>query len=485
MAGEEELSLKIWVDKAQNKVLFAEAGEEFVDILLSFLTLPLGTIVRLLSKPSDALQLKLGSLTTLYECVSALQTKHFWTEAGKVMLLNPSNSAGAQCQKLKINIDDTARSKYFFCLNSIYSGHGGNLVVSTFEHSKCTCGNLMDRQKELVASDVRLQDSTSGVFVTETASFIITDDLQIMPNLLGTTLALLSNHGKTDMNVLEERTLKVRVEEVLNLLRWSLLSKTPLTNLVREGPYSCNLAKSDTGRYLPRLSDSINTDCRRMTVKVMVQKSNKKALFAQVEEDFVDFLFSFLTIPLGSVVYLLGGKCSFWSINNLYKSISSLDVKRHIKSQDLKDMLLEPMLAQKFLCKNQILPIREVRPPPLYVVFDSQELSMTDKGSNRCGQVTYSDPKDPTGGTTVVGGFVKGPATFMVTDDFVVTPFSSHSVISALKRLNIPLCDVKEQEVSIGTEEALGLLKASLDSTSALTDGLSLMLQKPKQEKNP
>ncbi|KAK2972223.1 hypothetical protein RJ640_014281 [Escallonia rubra] len=475
MAGGEELTLKIWVDKAQNKVLFAEAGEEFVDILLSFLTLPLGTIVRLLSKPSDALQLKLGSLTTLYESVSALQTKHFWTEAGKVMLLNPRNSAAAQCQKLKINIDDTARSKYFMCPDRLNYGHGGSYLVSTFEDSKCTCGNLMNTQKELVASDVRLQNSTSGVFVTETASFIITDDLQIMPNLLGTTVALLSNHGKTDMNVLEERTLKVRVEEVLNLLRWSLLSKTPLTNLVREGPYSCNIPKSDTGKYLPRLSDSLNTDCRRMTVKVMVQKSNKKALFAQVEEDFVDFLFSFLTIPLGSVVYLLGGKCSFWSISNLYKSISSLDVKRNFKSQDLKDMLLEPMLAQNFLCKNQILPIREVSPPPLYFVSDFQELSMTGK---RSGQVTYSDPKDPTGGTTVVGGFVKGPATFMVTDDFVVTPFSSHSVISALKRLDIPLCDVKEQE-------ALGLLKASLDSTSALTDVLSLMLQKPKQEKNP
>ncbi|KAK3031359.1 hypothetical protein RJ639_036067 [Escallonia herrerae] len=426
--------------------------------------------------PSDSSQLKFGSLTTLYQSVSALQTKHFWTKVGKDMLLNPKNSAAAQCQKLKIDIDDTARTKYFMCPDRLDYKHFGSHLLSTLEDLKCTCGSLMNTQMELVASDVRLQESTSGVFVTETASFIITDDLQIMPNLLGTTVALFSDHGKTDMNVLEERTLKVRVEEVLNLLRWSLLSKTPLTNLVREGPYSCNIAKSDTGRYLPRLSDSINTDCRRMTVKVMVQKSNKKALFAQVEEDFVDFLFSFLTIPLGSVVYLLGGKCSLWSINNLYKSISSLDVERHIKSQDLKDMLLEPLLAQKFLCKNQILPIREASPPPLYYHFESRDLSMAHTGSMRCSQVTYT--KDPTGGTTVVGGFVKGPATFMVTDDFVVTPFSSLSVISALKRLNIPLGDVKEQE-------ALGLLKASLDSTSALTDVLSLMLQKPKQEKNP
>ncbi|KAK2966152.1 hypothetical protein RJ640_018405 [Escallonia rubra] len=489
MAGGEELTLKILVDKAQNKVLFAEAGEEFVDILLSFLTPPLGTIVRLLSMPSNSSQLKFGSLTTLYQSVSALQTEHFWTKVGKDMLLYPRNSAAAQCQQLKIDIDDTARTKYFMCPDRLENKHSGSRLLSTLEDLKCTCGSLMNTQIKLVASAVRLQDSTSGVFVTEKASFIITDDLQIMPNLLGTTVALLSTHGKTDMNVLEERTLKVGVEEVLNLLRGSLLSKTPLTDLVRQGPFSCDIVKSDTGKYLPPTTDSINTNCRRMTVKVLVQKSTKKALHAQVEEDFVDFLFSFLTIPLGSVVSLLGGECSFWSISNLYKSILSLDVERHIKSQDLKDMLLEPMLAQNFLCENQILPIREVEAPPLFYVFDYLFPYLTDKPINRscvpCSEVTYIDPKNPTGGTTVVGGFIKGPATFMVTDDLTVTPFSSLSIISALNRLNIPLGDVEEREVSIGMEEALGLLKASLESTSALTDGLSLMLQKPKQEKNP
>ncbi|KAK2966150.1 hypothetical protein RJ640_018403 [Escallonia rubra] len=474
MAGGEELNLKILVDKTQNKVLFAEAGAEFVDILLSFLTLPLGTIVRLLSKASDSLQLKLGSLTTLYESVSGLQMKHFWTEVGKVMLLNPRNSAVAQCQKLKINIDDTEQTKYFICGAAICKIY---CRLSPFKDSKCICGDLMNTEMRLFASDVRLQDSNS-VFVTETASFLITDDLQIMPNLVGTTVALVSSHSKTDINVLEERTWKVGVEEVLNLLRWSLLSKTPLTDLVLLGPSSCNIVKSDTGKCLPRPSGRINTDCRRMTVKVVVQKSNKKVLLAQGEEDFVDFLFSFLTIPLGSVVSLLGGQCSLWSINNLYKSIRSLDAERHIKSQDLKDMVLEPMLAQNFLCKNQILPIREVEAPPLYWNIGSRPYLRDKPIGLGCSQVTCIDPKNPTGGTTIVGGFIKGPATFMVTDDLTVTPFSSLSIISALKRLNIPLGDVEERE-------ALGILKASLESTSALTDGLSLVLQKPKQEKNP
>ncbi|KAG9136972.1 hypothetical protein Leryth_013819 [Lithospermum erythrorhizon] len=47
---ETKLSLKFMVDNKSKKVIFAEAGSEFVDVLLSFLTLPLGTIIRQLNK---------------------------------------------------------------------------------------------------------------------------------------------------------------------------------------------------------------------------------------------------------------------------------------------------------------------------------------------------------------------------------------------------------------------------------------------------
>jgi hypothetical protein len=49
----ERVSLKVIVDRERNKVLYAEAGKDFVDALLSFLTLPLGTIARLVAKQSN------------------------------------------------------------------------------------------------------------------------------------------------------------------------------------------------------------------------------------------------------------------------------------------------------------------------------------------------------------------------------------------------------------------------------------------------
>ena len=36
--------MKVFMDKRKEKLIFAQADEDFVDILLSFLTLPLGTI---------------------------------------------------------------------------------------------------------------------------------------------------------------------------------------------------------------------------------------------------------------------------------------------------------------------------------------------------------------------------------------------------------------------------------------------------------
>lgn len=50
---EPTIDVKLFVDKEKKKVLFAESDKDFVDVLFSWLTLPLGTIVRLLSKQSQ------------------------------------------------------------------------------------------------------------------------------------------------------------------------------------------------------------------------------------------------------------------------------------------------------------------------------------------------------------------------------------------------------------------------------------------------
>ncbi|KAI5429757.1 hypothetical protein KIW84_034373 [Lathyrus oleraceus] len=89
------------------KVVYAESGNDFVDVLLSFLTLPLGTIARLVAEESNIEAVEFGSLSKLYQSVSDLDEKYLWNQTCKQMLLKPRNPMEAYCKKMKLNIDQS------------------------------------------------------------------------------------------------------------------------------------------------------------------------------------------------------------------------------------------------------------------------------------------------------------------------------------------------------------------------------------------
>lgn len=64
--------LRVLVDKERNRVLYAESGKDFVDVLFGFFTLPLGTIARLVAENSNIEAVKFGSISSLYESISNL-----------------------------------------------------------------------------------------------------------------------------------------------------------------------------------------------------------------------------------------------------------------------------------------------------------------------------------------------------------------------------------------------------------------------------
>lgn len=77
---EVKFSLKVVMNKEENKVLFAEVDSSLAEVLLSFLTLPLGTIVRLLVKHYANEPPSIGSLNTLYQGLVNLDSSNFWTD---------------------------------------------------------------------------------------------------------------------------------------------------------------------------------------------------------------------------------------------------------------------------------------------------------------------------------------------------------------------------------------------------------------------
>ncbi|KVG91777.1 Protein of unknown function DUF674, partial [Cynara cardunculus var. scolymus] len=330
--------------------MFAEAEEDFVEILFSFFTLPLGTIARLSHTLADSQSTKVGSLTSLYESVVNLNDQHFSNKHSKDALVIPNNSSVSVLRKLKINLDDT----------------------------------------KPVSNTTVVGSQDDAVFVKKKTSFIITDDLNVVPVLLDSSI------------------------ELLNSLGWSLLTKSPLTNLVLPRSKSCSCSSSclcccsySSSIANSTLSNSTSiskNSGQSQTIKLLVQKSKKKVLCAQVENFFVELLFSFLTIPLGAVKRLTKDNSSPMGIDNLYNSISSFGDRKYLKSEDVTTMLLCPKLAANYLRVTDFLPIYDVN--------------------------------------TSKGHFLKEQTTFIISDDLEITVSPSISTISKFNTLGISVGDI-------------------------------------------
>ena len=177
-AKEVKFSLKVMVNKEKTKVLFAESGSDFVDVLLSFLTLPLGSIVKVLKKHYGDETPIIGCLNNIYNSVVNLDSSDFWTEGAKLSLLNPKSSFDLSTYKrVKLEISDCL-PEFFYCKKCRSNTFWSKSIY--YDKSSCKmCGSK--KMVRAVGSKVGL----GGFFTDETTTFVITDDLQIVPNAIG------------------------------------------------------------------------------------------------------------------------------------------------------------------------------------------------------------------------------------------------------------------------------------------------------------
>ncbi|OIW01207.1 hypothetical protein TanjilG_10368 [Lupinus angustifolius] len=419
-ATENSVTLRILIDKEKNKVVYAEAGKDFVDILLSFLTFPLGTIARLVANESDMNKVNVGSLNKLYESVANLDVKHFWTETCKEMLLKPRNSMEAYCQNLKLNLDDTEKLKFFICDNWDCLRQVSGSKLSIFKDIKCKCGKLINRE---IFPNKILGIKHEG-FVQDIDSFIIFDNLKVMPDNIQNCVSLPMSFGYEDFNAIKVDTVvNVTTKEMVDLLKCSLLSETPLTDFFLRKKQLLEIAQPRSS-FLLDIGAKDNVREEVIKLKLIVRKSNLKVLCAIAAEDFVDLLFTFMTLPLGSVEHMMKGNSCLGSIDNLYKSLVDLDGHKYLKSPSLKDELVKTHLTQQFELHKQKLQIDEV------------------------------------------------PISF----------YSCYTEYDYPAMSNISPSDIEQRAISIGKKECLSLLKASLISSSALTDGLRQFINPVKEE---
>ncbi|CAH2047579.1 unnamed protein product, partial [Thlaspi arvense] len=485
ISEEPEFTLRLVVDEEKKKVVLAEACRDFVDVLFSLLTLPMGTIVRLLERHRKS---EIGCFRNLYTSVAEMGVDDFETQACKQILLNPTSVKEVECKRLKLNVNPTDDLKFFKC--PYFSRCN---LCTNFSGSVCSCGELMNQEIQLSEEDQAagsVQDDVGGVFVGGRSSFIITDDLKVSVESTGLVLKTLHRLGCSDVSKLGEQLLDIGLREILFLLECIFFSNTPLTDalLRKEIPQDVN----NMHKFLSPCVE-VRTDVAEpeITLEAIVSKQDMKILYVECGEDFVNLLFTFLAVPLESVVEISGNSSNFGCIGNLCKSFKVLSVDK-----GKQDSASKCVLPYYYKCQKQFLDIITQDPPDYYRYRNSNprqpDYSLTTDSyrtllyrKDRLVFVSLIDPKSHGGDQSEEGsGFVKRGARFRVSDDLIITLSNSMSTsLCFLKKLQFKADDLDVQVVRIRNAEAMSLLTASLVTSSALNTALwNLIAKKPKEE---
>ncbi|KAK6144325.1 hypothetical protein DH2020_021145 [Rehmannia glutinosa] len=194
------------------------------------------------------------------------------------------------------------------------------------------------------------------------------------------------------------------------------------------------------------------------------------------------FLFYILSLPVAKLISLLGKEGMVGSLANLYQSIENLN-ESYIQPNQTKNTLLKP-----------VSPVTG-SPVPLLAIEDASSQKMFYRCNHSCVHNGFNHVSDdasalcpncrnrmnkllqyvsPPGVQQVMssneGGFVKGVVTYMVMDDLVVTPMSTISSLTLLNKFNVKeVGALEEKVVNLGMDEAVKLLKASLETKNVLT----------------
>ncbi|KAH7667781.1 hypothetical protein IHE45_12G082100 [Dioscorea alata] len=499
--AEKTMALKLLIDTKANRVLFAEAGKEVVDFLFSLLALPLGSIVKLVSKEQ-----MVGSIGSIYSSLENLDSTYMQPNKDKDILLSPHLQQQKQCQN-HLSLPSSAPAKvkaYYGCPNAPHKVQCCNYVSEVCGIHCPSCGSRMERVLKCLRSEPGMKTGNGegeDGYVKGVVTYTVMDDLFVMPMSSIASITLLNKFNSKNVNVFEEKYVTLGVQEALELLKASFDSKTVLTDvflaeangeatvlrhLIELGlRFLCTMAVACSSEKTGFL-DGLCTN-KTMTLKLVVHTKANRVMFAEADKQVVDFLFGLLALPLGSIVKVLGKDQMVGSIGCIYSSLENLD-STYIQPDQNKDILLNPQLHQQKQCLNNfLLPSpATAKPKACYgchyirceILCRDYVSEVRGIGCPSCGctmervvKCLHPEPKMKTVNGGGEDGYVKDVVTYTIMDDLCVIPISSIASITVFNKLNVKNADaLEEKNVSLGKQEAVELLKASLESKTVLTD---------------
>lgn len=202
-----KMKLKLFLDTSNNqkKVLYGEAGKDFVDFLIYLLTLPLSTVFKVLKDNDDD---KLGSLSHFYESLENLPESYLHPSQNKSSLLNPRIPVYTTGIPVTLSDYDFKNRKFYQCFSKDHR------TVSEVPDLICpgTLGASCQRKMEY---SVTFVPPPQNGFVKGLVHFIVTDNLEIIPMSAKHLFNLLDKLHVKNLGDVEIVALEMGVEEVI------------------------------------------------------------------------------------------------------------------------------------------------------------------------------------------------------------------------------------------------------------------------------
>ncbi|GKD86581.1 DUF674 domain-containing protein [Tanacetum coccineum] len=217
------VSLRLLIEKKGERVVYAEAGKDFVDFIFTLLALPIGPVIKLLNCNKNTV----GSVGNFYQSISDFRNDHlqYDQEVGSKRKHSHFTSSSLVGDDWWSPSPTPTTAKFYYtclgsrCTNSILS------PVADSYCNKCRC------RMDIIVTHYVIPTISTEAPVNAPARFMIMDDLVVTPWSNISSVSLLSKFNIKDASALEERDVQINMDEGFKLLKHALGSKTVLTDL--------------------------------------------------------------------------------------------------------------------------------------------------------------------------------------------------------------------------------------------------------------
>ncbi|XP_021768963.1 uncharacterized protein LOC110733256 [Chenopodium quinoa] len=208
------LKLLVNMEGDKAKVLYAEAGKDFVDFLFNVMSLPLGTLMKLIKSKENMA----GCLGELYTSIESLNGEYLQENVDRDAVLKPRGSVSVPL--LSIHDDALASEDEVENLSNVS-------VPSLSINNNDGPVNSEDVEKPC-------NKTGAGYVMGGVLTYMVMDNLEVKPMSTSSVVTLMKKFHVKDASSLIERNVRVGLNQGVAILKASLETRAVLTNVFLE-----------------------------------------------------------------------------------------------------------------------------------------------------------------------------------------------------------------------------------------------------------